>query len=167
MTHRVVVLAFLCAWPSTAYVRYRTKAGVPMFRPDAAAIQFLVHTSIQAGAANAQGEVMITPDSDPASALTAATLTWNVVATSTARFVPLHMTSLGNDPSDGKHVMTIEDTPENRQRDRLSSRRHPSGVQRKRRNDRHRHYHQPQRVARLDWQQSQRQSAGRSARADP
>jgi hypothetical protein len=112
--HWIVLTALLCGAPASAYVRLVTKTGVPLFRPDAAGIQFLVNPSVQPGAANAQGEVMITPGSDPMSALAAAALSWNAVDTSLARFLPLQTASLSNNPSDGNHVITIEDTPENR-----------------------------------------------------
>jgi carboxypeptidase family protein/matrixin len=112
--HWIVLTVLLCGAPVSAYVRLTTKTGVSLFRPDAVGIQFLVNPSVQAGAVNAQGEVMITPASDPVSALAAAAASWNAVDTAISRFLPLQATSLSNNPSDGNHVITIEDTPENR-----------------------------------------------------
>ncbi|HVZ15528.1 MAG TPA: matrixin family metalloprotease, partial [Terriglobales bacterium] len=73
-----------------------------------------VNTSISAGAKNSEGGVMITPSSNPLSALTAAEGAWEGVTAAAIRFLPLVTTTLENNLGDGKSTMTMADTPENR-----------------------------------------------------
>ena len=63
---------------------------------------------------NADGNVEITADSDPMTALQSAASSWSNLPTSTVSFLPLQTSSLANDPSDGKYVIVFLDTPENR-----------------------------------------------------
>jgi len=113
-----ILLALAAVSSVDAYVRLTTgplqTQGPPLIRPDFANIQFLVNTSVAPGATNSDGQTTITPDSDALGAIQAAMNAWNGVSTSAARFAPPQPTSLSNDPADGNHVITIEDTPENR-----------------------------------------------------
>jgi uncharacterized protein (TIGR03437 family) len=106
-----IVLTMVAAWAS---IPEATSGGVPLFRTDASAIQVLLNTSFKAGATNADGKTMITAGSDPSSAVTAATAEWSAIPSALINFLPVESTTLSNDPSDGKFVLTIQDTPANR-----------------------------------------------------
>src|SRR5438094_840648 len=112
----LTVLASMCG--AQAYVRFTTgpiqTQGSPLIRTDAANIQFLVNTSVAAGATNSEGQTMIAAGSDVSGAIQAAMNTWNGVSTSVARFASPKPTSISNNPSDHNYVITIQDTPENR-----------------------------------------------------
>lgn len=114
----IALLALACPSSSDAYIRFTTgplqTQGSPLTRPDFANVQFLVNSSLAAGATNADGQTTIMPGSDPFGAIQAAMNSWNGVPTSAARFVPPQTTALSNDPVDRNHVITMEDTPENR-----------------------------------------------------
>jgi hypothetical protein len=97
-----------------AYTFRTTAAGVPLRRTDTANIQYLVNQSTMAGLMNADGNVQITADSDPMTALQSAAASWTNLPNSTVNFLPLQTTSLPNDPTDGKYVIVFLDTPENR-----------------------------------------------------
>ncbi len=96
------------------YVRLVSSIGVPLIRTDASSIQYLVHSSMQAGAVNADGAVVLTPLSDPMGALSAATASWTAVPSSTVRFAPLKPTTNPGTSSDNAYTITIEDTPQHR-----------------------------------------------------
>ena len=113
MRKAVLLLLAVCA-ALPAYTRSSTESGVPLYRKDAAAIQFQVHPSVKAGAQSSDGGVSITAESDPAAALSAAISTWSGVADSTVRFAPLQETTLLNNPRDGQHVIHIVDNDETR-----------------------------------------------------
>jgi hypothetical protein len=87
-----------------AYTPWMTSSGVPLHRTDATNILYLVNQSTAAGMKNADGNVIITADSDPMKALQAAATAWSSVPTAAVRFQPLQTTSAVNDL----------DTPENR-----------------------------------------------------
>ena len=113
-SQRIVILltiAFLFASTGGAYVR-RTVNGAALRRTDFANVQFLANGGAVAGRANAQGQPMITADSDPLGALRAALAAWNAIPTSAARFAPLGSTTAGNNPNDGLNVFVFGDTPE-------------------------------------------------------
>ena len=97
-----------------AYTFRTTAAGTPLRRTDAAGIQYLVNQSTIAGMMNADGAVQITADSDPMAALQSAAASWTNLPKSTVNFLPLQITSLVNDPTDGQPVIVFLDTPENR-----------------------------------------------------
>ena len=63
---------------------------------------------------NADGNVIITADSDPMKALQAAATSWSSVPTAAVSFLPLQTTSAVNDRSDKQHVIVFVDTPDNR-----------------------------------------------------
>lgn len=119
-TFRILVSASAVALMSPAigrsYIRLASDSntGSPLFRQDNAQISFLVNTTIAPGFTNGDGAVMITPGSDPMSALTSAEAAWAGVQTASVGFEPLSVTTLQNDPTDGRCVMTIVDTLENR-----------------------------------------------------
>ncbi len=99
-----------CMFSAGAYVR-RTGNGAPLRRVDFANVRFLVDGAVP-GRTNAQGQPMITADSDPIGALRAALAAWNGVPTSAARFAPLGATTAGFNPNDGLNVFVFGDTPE-------------------------------------------------------
>ena len=114
VTQRIAIsltIAFIVAPTGGAYVR-RTVNGAALRRPDFANVQFLVNGGAVAGRANAQGQPIITADSDPVGALRAALAAWNAIPTSAARFAPLGTTTAGNNPNDGLNVFVFGDTPE-------------------------------------------------------
>ncbi|HLK47755.1 MAG TPA: carboxypeptidase regulatory-like domain-containing protein, partial [Bryobacteraceae bacterium] len=102
------------AYQSAAYTRNATAAGIPLFRPDASSIQVLVNGSMQAGATNAQGAVVITAGSNPMQAVMAAVGEWTQAGSAAINFATPLPTTLSNDPNDGKFVVTIEDNATNR-----------------------------------------------------
>jgi len=57
---------------------------------------------------------MLTASSNPLSALTSAESAWEGITGAAIRFLPLVATTLQNNPDDGKSIMTMADTPENR-----------------------------------------------------
>jgi hypothetical protein len=119
LTRRLALMAVLAsAGGAWAYVRFTTgplqTQGPPLIRTDFANIQFLVNTSVAAGSVNSEGQTTITAGSDVLAAIQAAMDTWNSVPTSLARFAAPKPTSISNNPSDRNHVITIQDTPENR-----------------------------------------------------
>ncbi len=114
VTQRIVgllIIAFVVAPTGSAYVR-RTVNGAAIRRADFANVQFLVNGGAVAGRTNAQGQPIITADSDPVGALRAALSAWNAIPTSVARFAPLGTTAAGNNPGDGLNVFVFGDTPE-------------------------------------------------------
>src|SRR5260370_15532903 len=97
-----------------AYTLWTTSNGAPLHRTDAASIQYRVNQSTAAGMTNADGNVIITADSDPMKALQGAATAWSSVPTAAVNFLPLQTTSAVNDGADRQHVMVFVDTPENR-----------------------------------------------------
>jgi predicted Zn-dependent protease len=97
-----------------AYTLWTTSNGAPLHRTDAASIQYLVNKSTAAGMINADGNVVITADSDPMKALQAAATAWSSIPTAAVNFLPLQTTSAVNDQSDKQHVIVFVDTPDNR-----------------------------------------------------
>ena len=107
----IAAVLAVAAWASISEV---TNTGIPLFRTDASAIQVLLNTSLKAGATNADGKTMITAGSDPSSAVTAAAAEWSAIPSALINFLAVQSTTLSNDPSDGRFVLTIQDTPANR-----------------------------------------------------
>ena len=100
-----------------AYTRYTTSAtvGTPLRRTDIMNIHWQVNASMVAGATNANGHVVITPNSNPIGAIQAALSQWASVPTAQIGLAPLAINSaLENNPADGNSVMTITDTPAHR-----------------------------------------------------
>jgi uncharacterized protein (TIGR03437 family) len=114
MTKPLAGMAVLLAVAALAEIPSMTSAGIPLFRPDASAIQLLMNETIKAGATNADGRTVITSGSDPAKAISAAAAEWSGIASALINFLPVQSTTLNNDPSDGRFVLTIQDTPATR-----------------------------------------------------
>jgi hypothetical protein len=110
----MLLLALAAGAVASAYTRSATESGVPVWRKDAANIEFLLHPSIKAGAQSSDGGVAVTAESDPVAAFTAAVASWSSVADSRVRFAPLQETTLLNNPADGKHVIHMVDNDETR-----------------------------------------------------
>jgi hypothetical protein len=85
-----------------------------LHRTDAASIQYLVNQSTVAGLKNADGNAVITSDSDPMKALQAAATAWSSIPTAAVTFLALQTTSAVNDQADNRHVIVFLDTPDNR-----------------------------------------------------
>jgi uncharacterized protein (TIGR03437 family) len=83
--------------------------GTPLHRIDYTGMQFLANQNIAAGMLNAAGNVWITADSSPIDAINNALGAWNGVATTSARFLTLQMTTLSYDSSDGNDVIVFAD----------------------------------------------------------
>ena len=97
-----------------AYTPWTASNGAPLRRTDATSIQYLVNQSTAAGMKNADGNVIITPDSDSMSALQGAAAAWSSIPSAAVSFLPLQDTSAVNDQRDMQHVIVFVDTPENR-----------------------------------------------------
>lgn len=114
MTRLVVLGGALLAAVALAGIPETTTTGIPLFRTDASAIQMLVNNGFAAGATNTTGQVLIAASSTPLAAIGAAAAEWSGISSAAINFLPVQQTPLSNDPTDGKFVLTIEDTPENR-----------------------------------------------------
>ena len=114
MTKPVGGMAIVLAVAAWASIPEATNWGLPLYRTDASAIQVLLSTSFKAGATNGDGRTIITAGSDPMQAMTAATAEWSAIPSALVNFLPVQSTTLTNNPSDGKFVVTIQDTPANR-----------------------------------------------------
>ena len=106
---RRLIAVWMLAPVAFGYVP-RDATGGNLHRSDFASIHFLANQNIAPGLKNADGNVWITADSDPISAIGAALATWNRVSTSAARFAPLGATAALN-ANDGQHVIVFSDTP--------------------------------------------------------
>ncbi len=120
MTSRALLTLLLTVVvPSAeAYVRARTPGGNLLFRTDNQNIVYLMNDQTAAGMTNADGEVLITADSDPFAALQGSLAAWDAVSSADVAFAPLATTPLVNDPplntnapGDGNHVFVFPDTP--------------------------------------------------------
>lgn len=111
---RALIPAFLFMPLLQAYVPWSPATRSPLHRADAASIQYLVNQSTAAGMTNADGNVVISSDSDPVAALQAAATAWSSVPTAAVNFLPLQSTPAINDRADGQHVIVFVDTPETR-----------------------------------------------------
>src|SRR5258708_2760485 len=110
----IILAAALCA---SAY----TRSGVdvvnvtPLFRTDSKNIQWMVNSSLVAGAKNATGAVVITAGSNPFSAIQAGLSVWAAVPAAQIGMAPLiNNSAVSNNGSDGKSVLTIQDNAINR-----------------------------------------------------
>ncbi len=106
--------ALLATASAQAAIHRVNSAGSPLYRTDASNIRFYVSNSLQPGATNSSGKVVITAGSDVLGAANRAAAHWNSVGSSAAHFAAMQTTPASNDPADGKSTITIEDTPENR-----------------------------------------------------
>lgn len=112
MRRRTAAILLLLSVPAAqAWVRLTTVNGVPLKRNDFANVRFAVNDAFEAGLRNSDSRLIVTADSDPAAALRAAINSWNNQASSALRFGPLETTSAANDPSDGRNVFVLRDTP--------------------------------------------------------
>ena len=114
MTSRALLTLLLVAVvPSAeAYVRSRTARGNFLFRTDNQNIVYLMNDQTAAGMTNADGEVLITADSDLFAALQGSLAAWDAVSSADVTFAPLARTPLVNDTDDNNHVFVFLDTPE-------------------------------------------------------
>ena len=114
MTSRALLTLLLTVVvPSAeAYVRARTSGGNLLFRTDNQNIVFLMNHQTAAGMTNADGEVLITADSDPFAALQGSLAAWDAVSSADVNFAPLATTTLVNNTNDNNHVFVFLDTPE-------------------------------------------------------
>lgn len=111
-----LVLACLAALsePSSAYIRGERRSGVPLVRADAERIPYLLNDSTAPGLANAQGGLIITPDSSPAAAVRAAMASWSGIDGSRVRFEEPRLDPLESAQRDGVNMITFADTARNR-----------------------------------------------------
>jgi uncharacterized protein (TIGR03437 family) len=94
-----------------AYVREEYQGQV-LHRPRTVA--FSAGASVRAGFQNASGKTVITPESDPVAAITAAMNTWNNVAGANVNLSLGTASSVDRAGSDGKNIVTFADTAANR-----------------------------------------------------
>ena len=94
------------------WVQSKTSDGAGLHRVDNQDIRFLLNEQAVAGLQNADGETLITGDSDPLAALRSATGAWSQVSEATIQFAEVSTTPLLNDPNDNSHVVLFHDTPE-------------------------------------------------------
>jgi hypothetical protein len=113
MRPAVVIAGLLCLFApaASAYIRGRSFAGAFLRRNDFAGVQFSLNDGAVPGLLNADGKLIITPDSDVMGAVQAAMATWNAVPTSAARFLPPEITTALNNPNDRRHTIVIADSP--------------------------------------------------------
>lgn len=115
--NRRAILALLLglAAPTTlcGYARWSLPRGL-FWRADHDRVLFHMDTAAKGGLLNQSGEILITPDSDPQAALTAAMNTWNSVASTTARFLPLDVRPNKAFAGDGQNSLSFEDSEETR-----------------------------------------------------
>jgi uncharacterized protein (TIGR03437 family) len=99
----------LCVW---GYVPNPIDA-TPFHRVDYLGVQFLINQNIAAGILNAAGNVWITADSSPITAINNAMAAWNAVSTTAARFQPPQTTNLSYSTQnpDGDNVIVFVDDP--------------------------------------------------------
>ncbi len=109
-----VLSVLLAAAFAQAAIHRVNSAGSLLYRTDASNIQFYISNSLQPGATNSNGNVVIAVGSDVVGAANRAGSHWNSVSSSAAHFAAMQSAAISNDPSDGKCTITIEDTPENR-----------------------------------------------------
>jgi len=105
----ILVAGAGCVW---GYIR-NPIGGTPCFRADFAGIQFLANQNIAPGIKTASGKLWITSDSSPISAISGALATWNGVATTSARFLPLQTTSLSynvSTPNSNNVIVFVDDS---------------------------------------------------------
>ncbi len=114
MLVRVLPLLLVLSVPVQLYgwVQSKTSVGEGIHRVDNQDIRFLLNEQAVAGLQNADGETLITGDSDPLAALRGATGAWSQVSEATIQFAELSTTPLLNDPNDSSHVLVFHDTPE-------------------------------------------------------
>lgn len=87
--------------------------SVPLVRFDAAQIQFYINNQLLPGlqsSASGSNVTVIAPGADPVGAARAALATWNASGAN-VNFLPLQSTTLVDDPTDGKMVITLATTP--------------------------------------------------------
>lgn len=101
--------------PLHGYTRLRTDFGTFQFRANPANIQFLVNNQTQAGLLNTDGNLTITADSDPLTAIERAMTTWTALPQSTISFQAPVVTAVSPNGADGQDSITFEDTASNRQ----------------------------------------------------
>lgn len=112
---RILLFLLSLAAPATlcGYARWSLPRNV-FWRGDNNRVLFRVDTTVQGGLLNVFGHTLITPDSDPRTALAAAMNTWNSVASTTARFLPLDVGPTRAYPGDGQNSFSFEDDEETR-----------------------------------------------------
>lgn len=111
---RLCLLALSLTVAAQGYIRQQNTAGSAVVRTDFAEFQLLVNEQTAPGLANTEGVVVITESSDPLAAITAATERWSAIPQSAIEFRPVEGTSLSPNGADGFHVVSFQDTPENR-----------------------------------------------------
>ncbi|MEX2263323.1 MAG: matrixin family metalloprotease [Bryobacteraceae bacterium] len=90
-----------------------TAGGAPLKRGDFENVKFVVNDQTKGGLANAEGQPVLTADSDPVAALRAAFDAWSRVSSANVRFAPLETTP-ATSGGDNVNLITFLDTPENR-----------------------------------------------------
>lgn len=92
-----------------AYITQSITVGSTVFaekRADSAGVQFLLNNGVTPGL-QFGGRTVLTTNSTPVGAVAAAVNTWNGVSTSAVHFNPVTITTLGHDPTDCKHVISV------------------------------------------------------------
>ncbi|MBI1353478.1 MAG: hypothetical protein GC160_03970 [Acidobacteria bacterium] len=115
--NRKALIALLGAAVAVAlpgYVRETNSRGALVSRSDVTELRFEINDRTAAGMTNADGDVIITPSSDPLTALRTATERWNAISQSRVFFQPLTLTPDGPNGGDRRHIITFVDTPEAR-----------------------------------------------------
>ncbi len=114
---RIAFVAPLLIPPAAfGYIRllYTDNNGsTPYFRPDANAIQFFANDQIKPGqVSNATGSAVtvVTPGSDPVSAIKFALAQWNSLSRGNIKFLPVQTTGAGHSSSDFQAVITFAST---------------------------------------------------------
>jgi len=104
---------FLFPFLLNGYVPGRTVLDGPTFhRTDAANIQLVISDQVRGGITNADGLLLVTPDSDPVAAVRSAIATLNGFEDASFRFADLRVAPDDPMPSDGINSVSFTDTPQ-------------------------------------------------------
>jgi uncharacterized protein (TIGR03437 family) len=111
------IVCLIAALAVDAHVRTTTQpGGPPLVRTDVTNIEYVINDQTAAGMMNADGQAIISADSDPIAALRSSVATWNAIPTSAIHFAALQTSDLTDNGDDGRHVFIFTDTPEHRTR---------------------------------------------------
>jgi len=111
---RVLLGAALAVSLSFGYVRNERRAGLPLVRDDVESILYFLSDSTAPGLLDSQGELTITPGSNPVDAVRQAIASWNSVEASRIGFVDPLIDPAQSLANDGRNLITFADTARNR-----------------------------------------------------
>jgi len=114
MRSLVVAVSLIGLVSASAYVRNERRSGVGYFLADPSNVQFAVDQATAPGMTNADGAVLISEESSPKAAVSAALRRWSDLPGSTLRIQPPASTASRDAQPDGVNLITFADTPSHR-----------------------------------------------------